>query len=113
MADNNIPPGNHQHSPPTSGLATSDKIAIIIAAAMIGGGFVVAALMVKVVITALMGVSLGIGILGALPIGIGIAVAIMVIFGLVAGDAVGELPTMLVGFFLMTIFFTAVIAVVY
>ena len=37
----------------------------------------------------------------------------MLLFGLVAGDTIGELPTMLAGFFLMTAFFTIVIAVIY
>ena len=113
MADDDIPPGMHEQSTPTNGLEVGDKIAMIIAAAVIGGGFIVAALLLKGIITALVGVSTGVGIVGALPIAIGIAITLMIIFGLVAGDAVGELPTMLMGFFLMTAFFTAVIAIIY
>lgn len=113
MADDDVPPGKHEQSAPTKGLEIGDKIAIIIAAAIIGVGFIVGALLLKGIITALVGVSVGVSILGALPIAIGIAIVLMIIFGLVAGDAVGELPTMLMGFFLMTAFFTAVIAIIY
>lgn len=113
MVEDDIPPGKHERPPATKGLETSDKIAMVVAATIIGAGFIIAAVLLKSVITAMIGVSAGVGILGALPIAIGISIVLMIVFGLVAGDAVGELPTMLMGFFLMTGFFTIVIAIIY
>ena len=72
-----------------------------------------AATMLQPVLTALIGISDGVSILEALPVGIGFAVLLMLAFGAVAGDAVGELPSLIVGFFIMTVFFTGTIALLY
>lgn len=114
---NDIEPGGHDPESGKPGMETSDKVVLIAAAIIFGGLFILAALLLEGVIVGVTGIvggiGAGIGILGALPIAIALSIALMVLFGLVAGDAVGELPTMLAGFFLMTAFFTVVIAVIY
>ena len=53
----------------------------------------------------------GIGFKDALIVAVILSVVLLVVFALVAGDGViGELPSMLIGFFIMTGFFTLSIA---
>jgi len=53
----------------------------------------------------------GVGFKDALIIGVILSVALLVVFAIVAGDGViGELPSMLIGFFIVTAFFTMSIA---
>ena len=114
---NDIPPGDHTPEVRKSGMERSDRILLIVAAVIVGGGFILAALLLQGIIVELTGIAAGIGtgvgFLGALPIALVLSIMLMVVFGLVAGDTIGELPTMLLGFFLMTGFFTIVISVIY
>lgn len=55
----------------------------------------------------------GIGLRDAFLISVPISFAVIILFALVAGDGVvGELGMMLIGFFVMLIFFTGAIAVI-
>ena len=112
-----IEPGENKPEPKRAGIDPADRVVLIVAAVILGGCFIGGALLLRGVITGLTGmatgVGAGVGLLGALPVSIALAVVLMLLFGLVAGDTIGELPTMLAGFFLMTAFFTIVIAVIY
>lgn len=55
----------------------------------------------------------GLGLRDAFLIALPVSFAVIILFALVAGDGlVGELGAMLIGFFVMLIFFTGVIAVI-
>jgi hypothetical protein len=56
----------------------------------------------------------GMGFKDAYPYGIGLSIFLIIIFAIFAGDGiVGELPTMILGFFLFSVFFTFSIAWLY
>lgn len=100
------------------GMAREDKIALGVIGAIIGGIFIGGALAVRWVGATAFGVfagaGAGMGFGSAFIAAIVIAFFVMIIFALVAGDGmIGELPTMLVGFFIMVAFFTASLAILF
>lgn len=100
------------------GMAREDKIALIVIGAVLGGLFVAAALAVRwvgaTVFGIFVGAGAGMGFGSAFIAALVIAFAFMIVFALVAGDGmIGELPTMLVGFFIMVAFFTATLAIMF
>ncbi len=96
-----------------------DKVAFAVLMAVIGAVIVFLMWLVKVVGSALFGFfadteAAEMGIKDAFPYGIGISLFIVVVFALFAGDGiVGELPTMIIGFFIFVVFFSLSIAWLY
>ena len=94
-------------------MPTEDKVALAVLAAVVIGILLV----VRWVMSALFGVAVGatsgVGFSDAFIAAIVLSIVLMLVFALFAGDgALGELPTMIIGFFLMVVFFTISIAVV-
>lgn len=100
------------------GMAREDKIALGVIGVVLAGIFIAVAVTVRWIGMAMFGVfagaGAGMGFGSAFLAAIVIAFIVIIIFALVAGDGViGELPTVLVGFFIMVIFFTATLAILF
>lgn len=98
-------------------LEKDDKIAITVLAVLIGGATIACLLVVRWLFVGVLGLieldSGGIGWRSAFFSSIVLSFLFLVVFALVAGDGVvGELPVMLVFFFVMVAFFTLSIAII-
>jgi hypothetical protein len=94
-----------------------DKVAFGAILFVIGGLIIGALMLIRYFLGTMVvvadGMSQGVGLRTAFLWAIGLSVTFMVLFALVAGDGViGELTVMLVGFFVMLIFFTFSIAII-
>ncbi|MEP3669206.1 MAG: hypothetical protein ABJN42_20965 [Roseibium sp.] len=115
---NNIEDGGHQITPVHDRMSQGDKIAL----SAIGAVFLVIALGLMLVakwfLSTFFGmfqtIDDGLGFRTAFLIGTGISFATIILFAIVAGEGVvGELPTMIIGFFVMILFFTLSLAMVF
>ncbi len=98
-------------------MAREDKIILTVIIAVLSLLFIGGLIMIQAILAmfgiATQGISDGIGIRHAFLISLVLSFLFMVIFALVAGDGVvGELGLMLIGYFVMLIFFTLSIAVI-
>lgn len=99
-------------------MSRTDKIAFIILLAVVCGVGFGALWLVKSAGIAVFGLfaagSEGLSWRGAFGISIGLGLAAIILFALVAGDGLlGELPTVLAGFFLLVGFFTVSLALMF
>lgn len=118
MSDNTPPPGSDPDpklKPP--GMPREDKIAfgLILAAVCLAGLVLIRAFggLLDVLGIVIGATEAGVGVRDAFLASIPISFVVIILFTLVAGDGlVGELGVMLIGFFVMLLFFTGAIAIV-
>jgi len=117
MSENTPPPGSDPEPTPKSpGMPREDKIAfgvILAVVCLIGLGLIWALSGALGLFGVAIGATqAGIGLRDAFLVSVPISFAVIILFALVAGDGiVGELGAMLIGFFVMLIFFTGAIAI--
>ena len=118
MLKDDKPPIGPGPSVRKAGIAKEDQIVLAVMAVIAAAVFIGCALTVRWVLQGMFGAfddaAAGIGFRSAFLLGTGLATALMVLFAIVAGDGLlGELPTMIIGFFVMIAFFTMTIAFVF
>lgn len=111
------PPGPHEAGK-TTGMDRDDRIALTVIAIVLGVVFIFILLGLEWLLSVLAGGVVaadgGVGFRSAFLTASGLSVLVMIVFAIVAGDGVvGEMPVMIAGFFLMLIFFTLSIALIF
>ena len=118
MSDVTPPPGSDPDpTPKPPGMPREDKIAfgaILATVCLAGLGLIwLFAGAMDLIGVAFGAAETGIGVRDAFLVSVPISFGVIILFTLVAGDGlVGELGVMLVGFFVMLLFFTGAIAIV-
>lgn len=118
MSDNAPPPGSDPDPrPKPPGMPREDKLAFgatLAVVCLIGLCLIwVASWVLGLLGVAIGAAETGVGVREAFIVSVPISFAVILLFALVAGDGlVGELGVMLVGFFVMLIFFTGAISII-
>lgn len=118
MSENTPPPGSDPDPKPKSpGMPREDRVAfgIILGLICLVGLGLIAAFSgaLNLLGVAIGATQAGIGLRDAFLVSVPVSFAVIILFALVAGDGlVGELGAMLIGFFVMLIFFTGAIAII-
>jgi hypothetical protein len=119
MTDNTPPPGSDpEPAPVKNGMPKEDRIAfgvMLVIICLIGLSVIWA---LSTILGPLGGAidaaGAGVGLRDAFLVALPVSFAVIILFALVAGDGlVGELGAMLVGFFVMLLFFTSAIAIIF
>ncbi len=94
-------------------MPTEDKVLLAVLGLVAIGALVGVRWVLSGVFGLAVGASAGVGFRDAFIAAIAVSVLLMVLFAVVAGDgALGELTTMVIGFFVMVAFFTVSIALI-
>jgi hypothetical protein len=119
MSDHIPPPGSDpEPAPKRNGMAREDRIAFGVILGLICLIFLGVIWALSTILGPMGGavgaVQAGIGLRDAFMIALPVSFAVIILFALVAGDGlVGELGPMLIGFFVMLLFFTGTIATIF
>lgn len=94
-------------------MPTEDKVLLAVLGLVAIGSLVGLRWVLSGVFGLAVGASAGVGFRDAFIAAIAVSVLLMIVFAVVAGDgALGELTTMVIGFFVMVAFFTVSIALI-